>query len=548
MPTSSVPSANRSSDADSARVLDEPRAVNEAYLAAVRSNTGVQRQKAATAASPMPGARRSDALRLLPAIDAIGVILAWLLAYLSFSPDAEGFGRLLVRATGLAGFAFLLASHSRLYDAVTISDQRVEAARVLRIGLGTGLLVLSAPLFTQGTTYPVRAVAGGVLSAFVVGTARLLLHAWLHHERAGGRHLQAVAVVAYREEAERLIQLLNNRPDLGLRVTCLAGDWETAFKHDLNWVGWPRDTAEAVAVNGLTGAVISPTGMLTAEFNQAAQDLARLGIDVYCSTGLEGVGHGRLRPTSLANESFYSLAAPELSATQLLAKRVLDLSVASLTLLLAAPVMALTALAIKLSDRGPIFFRQVRIGRDGQSFTVFKFRTMVVDAEARLAELRSQNARGGPLFKVASDPRVTRIGRLLRVSSLDELPQLFNVLNGSMSLVGPRPALPSEVATFDQRHLSRHRVPPGVTGLWQVEARDNPSFEAYRHLDVFYVENWSIGLDLVLLWSTLPAIVTRAVRSLLFHRQDLCPAPVEDRTEPAVQATAGPETVLSPGA
>jgi lipopolysaccharide/colanic/teichoic acid biosynthesis glycosyltransferase len=140
---------------------------------------------------------------------------------------------------------------------------------------------------------------------------------------------------------------------------------------------------------------------------------------------------------------------------------------------------------------------------------------MVTDAEARLDALSERNERQGPLFKVDADPRVTRVGKVLRSTSLDELPQLFNVLGGSMSLVGPRPALPEEVARFDADLLHRHRMPPGMTGLWQVEARDNVSFYAYRHLDLFYVENWSCALDVVVLANTVPVIITRALRSVL---------------------------------
>jgi lipopolysaccharide/colanic/teichoic acid biosynthesis glycosyltransferase len=140
---------------------------------------------------------------------------------------------------------------------------------------------------------------------------------------------------------------------------------------------------------------------------------------------------------------------------------------------------------------------------------------MVVDAEARREEIEDHNARSGPLFKAVADPRVTTVGRVLRVLSIDEVPQLFNVITGSMTLVGPRPALASEVEAFDADLLRRHDVVPGITGLWQVEARDNPNFGAYRRLDLFYVDNWSVTLDLVILVLTLHVVVIRAVRTLV---------------------------------
>jgi lipopolysaccharide/colanic/teichoic acid biosynthesis glycosyltransferase len=190
-------------------------------------------------------------------------------------------------------------------------------------------------------------------------------------------------------------------------------------------------------------------------------------------------------------------------------------------------VLGLIALLVKTEDRGPVLFRQQRVGRDGVEFEMLKFRSMCVDAEAKLAALRATNERHGPLFKMdGADPRVTRIGRFLRATSLDELPQLLNVLRGDMSLVGPRPALASEVAEFPAELRARHQVRPGITGLWQVEARDNPSFEAYRRLDLFYVENWSLALDLIILLGTVEQVL---LRPLLNRRR---PTPAEPAIAP----------------
>jgi lipopolysaccharide/colanic/teichoic acid biosynthesis glycosyltransferase len=158
-----------------------------------------------------------------------------------------------------------------------------------------------------------------------------------------------------------------------------------------------------------------------------------------------------------------------------------------------------------------VFFAQERVGRDGGTFTLYKLRTMVVDAESRRAELEADNERGGPLFKLSDDPRVTRFGRLLRATSIDEIPQLFNVLQGAMSLVGPRPALPSEVEEFDDDLRRRTRVKPGVTGLWQVEARDSENFDLYRRYDLLYVDNWSVTLDLAILARTVAAVGLRGL-------------------------------------
>jgi lipopolysaccharide/colanic/teichoic acid biosynthesis glycosyltransferase len=201
------------------------------------------------------------------------------------------------------------------------------------------------------------------------------------------------------------------------------------------------------------------------------------------------------------------------------AKRVIDLGASAITLLLTSPLLIVASLAIKFTDRGPVLFKQTRVGRNGKLFSVYKFRTMVVDAEQRKAELMNNNERSGPLFKMDVDPRVTRIGRFLRLTSLDELPQLFNVVRGQMSIVGPRPALPSEVIEFDEELRRRELVKPGITGLWQVEARDSPSFDAYRRLDLFYVDNWTVVGDLEIMMDTAEHLLGRIVGQLRKQKQ-----------------------------
>jgi lipopolysaccharide/colanic/teichoic acid biosynthesis glycosyltransferase len=165
-------------------------------------------------------------------------------------------------------------------------------------------------------------------------------------------------------------------------------------------------------------------------------------------------------------------------------------------------------LLIRLDSPGPALFRQQRVGKHGKLFTCYKFRTMVIDAEARKAELVALNEADGPLFKIRRDPRVTRVGRLLRRSSLDELPQLWNVLSGEMSLVGPRPALPEEVALYEPWHRRRLEVMPGLTGLWQVLGRSNTTFDEMVQLDIYYAENWSVNTDLRILLRTIPAVLS----------------------------------------
>jgi lipopolysaccharide/colanic/teichoic acid biosynthesis glycosyltransferase len=190
-------------------------------------------------------------------------------------------------------------------------------------------------------------------------------------------------------------------------------------------------------------------------------------------------------------------------------KRALDLAGALALLVATGPVIALIALAIKWEDGGPVFFRQLRVGKHGRPFWIYKFRSMVPNAEALKAQLMAQNEmRDGILFKIKRDPRVTRVGRIIRKLSLDELPQLWNVVRGEMSLVGPRPPVPSEVARYDPAHRRRLAATPGITCLWQVSGRNNIDFPGQVRLDVQYIERQTLGLDLVILLRTIPAVIS----------------------------------------
>jgi lipopolysaccharide/colanic/teichoic acid biosynthesis glycosyltransferase len=232
-------------------------------------------------------------------------------------------------------------------------------------------------------------------------------------------------------------------------------------------------------------------------------------IELVLHAGIPGVAASRLTTSVIAHEAVLHVASENRRHVGRAAKRAIDVLVAGGLLVVAAPVMLAVAVAVKAGDRGPVLFRQQRVGRGHALFPMLKFRTMAADAELRLAALHAVNERSGPLFKLDRDPRVTSVGRVLRRTSLDELPQLLNVLLGHMSLIGPRPALPSEVDEFPAALRARHLVRPGITGLWQVEARDNPAFHAYQRLDLHYVENWSPALDVVVLLGTVEHLISR---------------------------------------
>jgi len=189
-------------------------------------------------------------------------------------------------------------------------------------------------------------------------------------------------------------------------------------------------------------------------------------------------------------------------------KRAFDVVASALALLVLAPVFAATAIAIKLDSQGPVFFRQRRVGLNGRTFQILKFRSMYVDAEARLEQLRARNEMTGPVFKMANDPRVTRVGRLIRKTSLDEFPQFWNVLLGDMSVVGPRPPLPAEVRKYRQWQRRRLSMKPGLTCIWQVSGRNQIDFERWMELDLEYIDDWSLWRDLHICLRTIPAVLT----------------------------------------
>jgi exopolysaccharide biosynthesis polyprenyl glycosylphosphotransferase len=373
-----------------------------------------------------------------------------------------------------------------------------------------------------------EALLGAGLSWVFLMFSRSMYRAWVSHQRSLGRHSRRVVVIGSDEEANRLNELFFTHSELGMTVVGIVGDRDEALRNGLGglWLGNTEDAERLILSHDVSGVVVSPMSMSSSRLNSLIRSLQAVDIHVHLATGVSGIDARRLRSVPLSHEPMLYVEAPSLSFAQLLLKRVFDTAAAFGGLVLVSPLMLAIAVAIKLNDGGPVFFRQQRVGRDGNLFGVLKFRTMSVDAELRLAALKADNERSGPLFKMERDPRVTTVGRLLRQTSLDELPQLINVLLGQMSLVGPRPALPSEAATFSADLRQREQVLPGITGLWQVEARDNPSFEAYRRLDLFYVENWSIALDLLILIATVEHLLGRVLFSMRGDRTAQSAEPV----------------------
>jgi exopolysaccharide biosynthesis polyprenyl glycosylphosphotransferase len=255
-----------------------------------------------------------------------------------------------------------------------------------------------------------------------------------------------------------------------------------------------------------TVAVCGSASTEPGELRRLAWQLEGTGVDLVVAPQLTDIAGPRVHVRPVEGLPLLYVEEPTLSGVSWLFKNLLDRVVAFLGLLILSPILATIAIGIKLSDRGPVFFRQSRVGREGKTFRVWKFRTMYVDAEERLAALVDQNESDGLLFKIRNDPRITPLGRFLRASSLDELPQLINVLLGEMSLVGPRP-LPAEDGDFLGDVRRRLLVRPGITGLWQVSGRSDLSWDDAVRLDLYYVDNWSLTFDLTIMWRTIGVVL-----------------------------------------
>jgi exopolysaccharide biosynthesis polyprenyl glycosylphosphotransferase len=459
--------------------------------------------------------RGSPFLReLLIGLDAASLVIAWTVTELLLRPAGRASIVAIAVVAAMAAIGVFLFGALGLYRARVCSLRSIEHTRLARACLLLAMAGLAGVALLHGLVTNKEIALGAVLTLGLVVLTRAGYRNWLAGRRRDGDFLRKVVLVGCGQGSAEIFSLLECHPELGYLPVGVICEPETAEEYGQRWCGGLDEVVPSLAAAGATGAIVCTTALDNPTLNRVVQELLAAKAHVQLSTGLRGVDIQRLRPLPLAREPFFYIEPVSLARWQLMVKRVLDCVIAATVLAFAAPVIALAALAIKLEDRGPVFFRQVRVGRNGARFTLFKLRTMRVGAEAQLTELRDRNVRDGPLLKIPDDPRVSRLGKILRATSIDELPQLWNVLNGTMSLVGPRPALPDEVAQFDEELRAREAVAPGITGLWQVEARDNPSFLAYRRFDLFYIENWSVGLDLMILATTAEALVARMLRML----------------------------------
>jgi exopolysaccharide biosynthesis polyprenyl glycosylphosphotransferase len=483
--------------------------------------------------------RRASLRRDLVLIDVVALVLAW--AWLPLVvPAAQRPAAFVVAASMVVG-SLLLMAWQRLYWARVCAVRSLEIVRLGRVTVvTTGAAILVGELGDWSSMTSLILVGHALLAFALLATGRALFTSWLRLSRTEGRHVKSVALIGWNDDARALADLLQDEPQTGYvieGVVCDRDDYDPTC--GLPWLAPVVDARHAVPDAGIGGVIIITTAITAADRNRLVRGYLEDGVHVQVSVGLERVDWRRLRALPLVHEPLFYVEPARTPGWRLSLKRAFDVVVGSVVFLLTLPFVAVAAFLILVTDGRPVLYRQTRVGRDGEPFTVLKLRTMCRDAEAQLAELQENNDRNGPLFKMAADPRVTRVGRWLRAASIDELPQLVNVLRGEMSLVGPRPALPEEVEQFDLELQARFRMRPGISGLWQVEARDNPSFRVYRHLDLFYLENWTLTLDLAILIATFELLVGRTIARAfnhLVHRHEPEPEP-----EPVAEIVLAPE-------
>lgn len=480
------------------------------------SSTELKHQGAPT--SDRLARSRSQAASLVAA-DALTIALALALALqLRSLIVSGGVGEVhdssLLLGTAAVPVWILIFSRYRLYRPL-LTASRLEELKALVHAVATSVLV------TAGATHLLGFDAArgwllimGLVAVPLLGLERELWRWWVRGMRRRGHLLRPALVVGRGLEAHTVGSALEGNPALGFKLmgfvaTGDRGPAEAGGDSDGDRVvGHVDDITRLATEVGAETVIIASTEVAAGLVNRLSRELTAQGISVDMTLPLRDVDARRIRSGRLGRFSLVRVEPVE-QGWRPAAKRAFDVAASATGLALVSPVLVVAGLAVKVSSPGPVLFRQERVGRDGQRFQILKLRTMVRDAEERIDEVAHRNESGGPLFKMRDDPRVTRVGRVLRATSIDELPQLWNVLRGEMSLVGPRPALAREMGAWPPELHQRLRVRPGITGMWQVGGRAQMSFDEYVRLDLYYVDNWSLLSDLVIILQTIPVLALR---------------------------------------
>ena len=447
--------------------------------------------------------------------DLVLMTLATAVAWRSWSTDpavdpTRGWGiDYLLWAVPLVIVWYCILEVADAYDIVNVAGAVHELRAVV-----AGTVFLAAALAIAGYLFQIDMSRAFYLLTFGLGLVFLVISHFvvrqlLRRAHCRGLYMRPVVAVGRRRTVEDLVNELERSKYAGLQVVAACVPEEEAWEPigPVPWV-FPTSSLHEVVVDSGASHVflLSGAGESPRHIRRIAWSLEGTDTQLAVVPNLTDIAGGRIRPRPVAGLPLIELEQPQLSGIQAAAKRAVDFLGSAIGLLLLSPVFAAVAIAIKRDDGGPVFYRQVRVGIDGREFECFKFRSMSVDADKHLEELLSQNEGHGVLFKLREDPRITRVGSVLRKYSIDELPQLINVVRGEMSLVGPRPPLPREVAAYHADMTRRLKVRPGMTGLWQVSGRSDLTAEESERLDLYYVDNWSLMHDLVILWKTVRVV------------------------------------------
>jgi exopolysaccharide biosynthesis polyprenyl glycosylphosphotransferase len=408
---------------------------------------------------------------------------------------------------GLLGLAWLAATHALFRSAGLYRSYRLDSLLSLQRRIAAAVAVSSALAALGGAGWRTAAIYTLAATPLLAGT-RLVLYRFLAALRRRGHNLRYILVAGAGPRGRRLAAALDARTELGCRVAGFVDEGSEAYEAGGRLLGGFSDLDRLLCSRPIDEvAVALPIKTFYEQIARIVALCEERGVLVRVAGDLFDARLARLESEQVDDLSLLTLFTGRGSALSHAVKRLADAAVSALALAFLAPLLAAIAVAVKLSSPGPVLFGQIRIGQNGRRFRMWKFRSMVADAEARQPALEAQNEVRGAAFKLLHDPRVTRVGRWLRRTSLDELPQLVNVLRGEMSLVGPRPLPERDVERL--RHdwqRRRFSVRPGLTGLWQSSGRHRIGFEEWMRMDLDYVDNWSLLLDLKILLRTVPAV------------------------------------------
>jgi exopolysaccharide biosynthesis polyprenyl glycosylphosphotransferase len=401
-----------------------------------------------------------------------------------------------------------------LYESKRLGDRWSEVRDVLKAtSVGTALILLVAIPFRIGMVTPVFLAVFWLTSSAINVLSRLVLRSFLAWIRARGRNSRQIVIVGTNARAVRFARMLESRPELGYRLVGFVDD-EWLGTEEFRGSGYPIVADYSHFPTFLRERVVDEVALalpMKSNYLRASRIAERCqeqGIIVRFLSNIFDLRQGQSNGSGIDHDTVVTPYSHPFEGWPMVVKRALDIVISLALLVLLAPVFWIVAALAKLNSPGPIFFCQDRVGLNKRRFRMYKFRTMFDGAEKRQAELEDRNELSGPVFKIKDDPRITPLGRFLRKTSIDELPQLFNVLKGDMSLVGPRPVTVRDYERFDEDWLRRRfSVRPGITCLWQIHGRNSIPFNHWMDLDMRYIDNWSLWLDVKILAKTIPAVL-----------------------------------------